>query len=266
MRKFFFYRTLNWGWHRLSAWNTSGEGIHSPYLFYIVRFLFPRVHRYYCWEEIEKQRSLLCSSSQVIPITDYGTGTKTALQVSSIACSHLEQPAVGELFFKLLVHLKHELDRPLNIVELGTSLGITTAYLAMPHSANHVTTYEGNPETLRLAQENWKRLGLTNITSVLGNIDDTLLNTHASEAKADFVFIDANHRKEPTIQYVNHFLPLLHDHSIVVIDDIYHSPQMTEAWKQLCALPQVTSTFNCYHFGILFFDPHFLKRHYRIRI
>lgn len=267
MKKFFFYRVINGVWHRLSAWNTSGEGIHSPSLFYLVRFLFPRVHRYYRWAEIEDERDRRLRSSQVIPVTDYGTGTDTALKVASIAATHLEQPAAGELFFKLIVHLKHELNRPLNIVELGTSLGITTAYLAAPHSANRVTTYEGNPATLKLAQETWKKLGLKNITSVLGNIDDTLLNnTHTGEEKIDFVFVDANHRQEPTIQYVMHFLPRLHDRSIVVVDDLYHSPEMTRAWKQLCDLDQVTSTINGYHFGLLFFDPHLLKRHYRIRI
>lgn len=269
MSKFFVYRALTWGWHRLSSWNTGGEGIHSPSLFYIVRFLFPQQYRYYRWREIENLRDKLSRTPDTLPITDYGTGTQTSLSISKIAQNHLERAEVGQLFFKLIVHLRHELQRDLNIVELGTSLGLTTAYLAAPHSKNRVTTYEGNPETLQIAQRNWEKLHLKNITPILGDINLTLLNnarTKESTEPIDFIFIDANHRKEPTIQYFSHFLKRLHEHSMVVIDDIYHSPEMREAWKQICAFPQVTSSFDCYHFGILFFDPHLLKRHYRIRL
>lgn len=269
MSKFFVYRALTWGWHRLSSWNTGGEGIHSPSLFYIVRFLFPRQYRYYGWDEIENVRDQLLRTTDTLPITDYGTGTQTSLPIYKIAKNHLERSEVGQLFFKLIVHLRHELQRDLNIVELGTSLGLTTAYLATPHSGNKITTYEGNPETLRIAQRNWERLRLTNITPILGNIDHTLLYNAREEAIAepiDFIFMDANHRQEPTLRYFQHLLEHLHEHSIVVIDDIYHSPEMTQAWKQICALPQVTSSIDCYHFGILFFDSHLLKRHYRIRL
>lgn len=269
MRKFLLYRVFTWWWHRLVSWNTGGEGIHSPYLFYIVRFLFPQQHRYYCWNEIENVRNQLLRTTDTLPIVDYGTGTQTSLPICKIARNHLERPEVAQLFFKLIVHLRHELQRDLNIVELGTSLGLTTAYLAAPHSKNKVTTYEGNPETLQIAQRNWERLHLSNITPILGNIDHTLLNNAREEKTAepiDFIFMDANHRQEPTIRYFRHLLKHLHEHSIVIIDDIYHSPEMTQAWKQICALPQVTSSIDCYHFGILFFDSHFLKRHYRIRL
>ncbi len=269
MNKFFFYRAFSWWWHHLSAWNTGGEGIHSPHLFYIVRFLFSRQYRYYCWDAIEHLRDRLQRTPDTLSITDYGTGTQRSLSISKIAKNHLERPEVGQLFFKLIVHLRHELQRDLNIVELGTSLGLTTAYLAAPHSNNRVTTYEGSPETLRLAQQNWKTLRLDNITGVLGNIDHTLYNyTRDNEdaAPIDFLFMDANHRQEPTIRYFQQLAGRLHEHSIVVIDDLYHSPEMTEVWKQLCALPQVTSSINYYHFGILFFDSHFLKRHYKIRL
>ena len=33
------HRILAFLKHRLTAWNTTGEGIHSPYLFELVRFV-----------------------------------------------------------------------------------------------------------------------------------------------------------------------------------------------------------------------------------
>lgn len=263
-----FYRALSYLKHRISAWNTGGEGIHSPSLFYLVRFLFPRQHAYYVWEEIEDRRRAMLHAPKPIAVTDYGTGKDSVLQIRQIAHKHLESRTAGELFFKLIIHQRHQLQRPLNIVELGTSLGLTTAYLASPCKDNRVTTFEGNKPTLEVAQLNWKKLGLNNIEAVVGNLDHTLLNSraYASKEPLDFLFMDANHRSEPTLRYFDALLGQLHEKSIVVVDDIHHSPDMNKAWQALKKREQVTSSIDCYAFGILFFDSHYLKRHYIIRL
>ena len=41
--------------HRLTAWNTTGEGIHSPYLFELVRFILRDENAYYCFADIERR-------------------------------------------------------------------------------------------------------------------------------------------------------------------------------------------------------------------
>lgn len=38
--------------HNLLAWNSRGEGIHSPYLFELVRFALHDVDEYYCWQQL----------------------------------------------------------------------------------------------------------------------------------------------------------------------------------------------------------------------
>lgn len=42
-------------WHNLTAWNTRGEAIHSPYLFCLVRF---NLHdgEFYCWRNLRPTR------------------------------------------------------------------------------------------------------------------------------------------------------------------------------------------------------------------
>ena len=44
-------------------------------------------------------------------------------------------------------------------LELGTSLGVTTAHLTT--SGWHIDTWEGCPDTLQLAQEGWKEVRLS---------------------------------------------------------------------------------------------------------
>lgn len=268
MNRLAVYRALSYLKHQVCAWNTGGEGIHSPSLFYIVRFLFPRQHAYYVWEAIEERREAMLHAPKPLHITDYGTGTDSILQVRQIARQHLESRAAGELFFKLIVHLRHSLQRPLNIVELGTSLGITTAYLAAADKKNRITTFEGSEETLVIALQNWKALGITNIEAIEGNLDLTLNTSRVcvTNEPIDFLFMDANHRYEPTLRYFTTLEPHFHDKSIVVVDDIHHSPEMNCAWKELKQRTKVTSSIDCYAFGILFFDPHYLKRHYTIRL
>ena len=171
---------------------------------------------------------------------------------------------MGQLLFRVVHFLGGELQRPLEILELGTSLGITTAYLASPASRNRVMTLEGSRAVLRVAQGVWKALKTENIEWGEGRIDDTLYKR--AREKLDVVFMDANHTYEATLRYADYLLPRMTEKGIIVIDDIHYSPEMERAWEELKTDPRVTSTIDLYHVGMLFVDPHYLKRHYRVRV
>lgn len=263
------YRAVSYWRHYLTSWNTGGEGIHSPYLFYIVRMLMYDQHAYYCFVDIERRRAVMRSKQDTIRVEDFGTGgahrghvyTRT---VGQIAKSSLESPRVGQLLFRLAAHLGHEAGRPLEIVELGTSLGITTAYLAAADSRNRVVTFEGCEAIAGIACKNWRRLGIENIELIEGNIDDTL-HTYA-RTRVDLAYIDANHTEDATWRYFEYLLPMAGEKTIFVVDDIHHSRSMWRAWKKICAHPKVTTTMDLWHVGLVFFDPHYLRRNYTIRI
>ncbi len=264
-----FHRIFAFIRHHLTAWNTSGEGIHSPYLFRIVRFVLRDENSFYCFADIERRREMLEHCDDILDVVDYGSagskeGTLVQRRVCDIAKQHLESPSVGQMLFRLVNFMTQEQKRPLQILELGTSLGITTAYLAAVDSRNQVMTLEGSGEVLKVAQGVWRALKLENIEWHEGNIDDTLYK-HARE-KIDVAYVDANHTYEATIRYVRYLLPRLDEKGIIVLDDIHYSEGMERAWTELKADPRVTTTMDMYHCGILFVDPHYLKRHYRIRI
>lgn len=255
--------------HLLTAWNTTGEGIHSPYLFELVRFILRDENTYYCFTEIERRRELLLANSNTIDVLDFGSagspeGTLIPRRVCDIAKSHLESPRVGQVLFRIIAWMGRQQEQPLRILELGASLGITTAYLAMPGSRNYVTTFEGSTEVLCVAKEVWRALRLENVSWVEGNIDDTLFNCTCE--KLDFAYVDANHTYKATMNYVQFLLPLMSDKGIIALDDIHYSKEMERAWDELKKDPRVTSSMDLYHIGLLFVDKHYLKRHYRIRI
>lgn len=228
---------------------------------------------YYAYPHIEQQRAALLHSNAVVQQTDYGSGAHPAdgtppvavcRRVADIARMHLERPEIGQLLFRLVNYLTSASKQPLNIVELGTSLGITTAYLAAPTPRNTVRTYEGAEEVVDIAADVWRALGLTNIETVVGNIDDTLA-VNAAE-RIDLAYIDANHTYDATLRYFNRLLPAAGQHSVFVIDDIHHSPEMERAWHAIQSLKQVTSTIDCYHIGLVFFNRHYIRKHYKIRL
>ena len=255
--------------HRLTAWNTSGEGIHSPYLFELVRFILRDKNPYYCFPEIEHRRALLLACEDVLDVVDYGSkgspdGLPVQRRVCDIAKGHLETKEVGQMLFRLVAWMGQQEKRPLHILELGTSLGITTAYLAKPDSRSCVITMEGSREVLKVAKGVWKALKLENIEWVEGNIDNTLFNCAREEW--DVAYVDANHTLDATMRYVNCLLPRMTEKGVIVIDDIHYSEEMEQAWKALKDDERVTTTMDLYHVGLLFVDPHYLKRHYIIRL
>ena len=284
-----FHRILAYIKHVLTAWNTTGEGIHSPYLFRIVRFILRDENTFYCFSDIERRREQLLACPDVLDVVDFGSqgspeGKLVQRRVCDIAKNHLENPKVGQTLFRLLHFMGQEEHRPLHILELGTSLGITTAYMASVSSQNSVLTFEGSEAVLRVAQGVWRALRLEKIQWQQGNIDDTLFIIYSAQRQAlsrndqqpalprndqrpiDLAFVDANHTYEATKRYVEFLLPHMTEKGIIVMDDIHYSSDMERAWQELKADERVTTSMDLYHIGLLFFDPHYLKRHYRIKI
>lgn len=256
--------------HILTAWNTHGENIHSPYLFYLVDKIIYDQNHYYSWHAIEDIRQQMLHSEIEIKKTDFGTGESGLKRVKDLARNELESPKIDRILARIIAFLTHEAERPLNIIELGTSLGITTAYLATAGSQNNVTTYEGSDEVAAIAQQNWQKLKINNIQLVTGNIDDTLTSKNTKEQAenkpVDLAFIDANHTYDATIRYYNILGSRAHEKTIIILDDIHHSEDMEQAWMEICNKPEVSTTMDLYHIGLVFLDKNYIKRNYKLRI
>ena len=187
-----------------------------------------RSTRFHC-ADIESLRSELKTNTEVVPVVDYGAGsTGSTSTVSGIAQRSLKRPKHARALAALSAHLGSS-----STLELGTSLGLTSAYLAR-HSET-LTTVEGNPNILALAQSHWAQLGVANVRSFSGEFDATW--EAFADREYDLIFIDGNHRGEALIRYVEKSLPLLHPDGVMVCDDIHWSPGMEEAWEHLVACP-----------------------------
>lgn len=140
-------------------------------------------------------------------------------------------------------------------------MGIMSLYMATdPHV--QVTTFEGNPDMVNIALTNFEFFKKQNINLVEGNIDKTLPNHLETPTKIDFVWMDANHRYEPTIRYFEALTLRMAEKGIIAIDDIYHSPEMARAWHELRQHDLVYGSLDLFRCGILFLDPTLNKQHF----
>jgi predicted O-methyltransferase YrrM len=152
------------------------------------------------------------------------------------------------------------------VLELGTSLGITTAYLAMANTLAQVHTMEGAAAIAMEAEQNFRELGIANIRLVKGNFNQTLPNLLGFLPQVDLAFVDGNHKKEPTLQYFHQLLGKVKEGSILVFDDIHWSEGMEAAWDEIKKHEQVMLTVDLFFIGIVFFSSSFkVKQHFTIR-
>ena len=290
----YLYRVSSWLKHQLTARNTGGHGVHSPSLFEWVRMVMSDKNTYYVWDEIEEIRQEMLKDTRELEFVDYGSGgtlptspskgrSANMRRVCDIAKGSLARRKDAQLLARLVGWLGRPLltspsrggigdeaseDRKgLTIVELGTSLGVTTAYLAAMDSRNKVVTYEGCPAVAEVARANWEKLGLSNIACVVGEITvDSLQLAVDRLSGIDVAFIDANHTCEATLTYFSALASRLHEKSVVVVDDIHYNEDMEKAWKAICADERVTTTMDLYRMGLVFFDKHYWRKHYKMRI
>ena len=242
----------------------NAHGLHSPFVFDLYCDEIAHRKTYYQFSLIEQLRDNLLISDKTISIHDLGAGSngkiKQSRKVKEIADSSLCNSKTGELLFKLANKFQ-----PKHIIEIGTSLGISTLYLASGCRTATVHTLEGSEHILNIAQQQFQLAGQNNIVSILGNFDNTLKPLLDSIESVDFVYFDGNHQYDPTIKYFEWCLSKCTEKSVFIFDDIYWSPEMKKAWNEISSRPEVKISIDLYDLGLVFFRNHQPKQHFTLK-
>lgn len=260
-------------WHAISEFikyqikskHAKGYGVHSPFVFDFIRETIYQKEPFYHFDTIKNVRSKYASSNKLLNSEYLGAGFRAVQsskqkRICDIAKTSAIKPKYGELLFRIVARSK-----PDNIIELGTSLGISTLYLALPDRRKTIYSIEGNTELVSIAQNTFELLGLKDIQLVNGLFDDELPRILNSLETVDFVYFDGNHKKEATLNYFNLCLEKKNNESIFVFDDIHWSPEMTEAWEIIRQHPQITVSIDLFQLGIVFFRRECQKQHFIVR-
>ncbi len=249
----------------LTASNSKGHGTHSPFIFHFIKKVLNDKKQYSDYEIAEALRKKMQQDATVLNIEDFGAGSSIAKtnqrSITSIAKNAAKPKKFGQLLYRMV-----KAYQPATILELGTSLGITTSYLSLAKPDACLITMEGASEIAEVASKNFIKSGLTNITIEQGNFDVILTRAIAKLSSVNFAFIDGNHRQQPTENYFNQLLSKINNDSILIFDDIHWSKEMEAAWDTIKKHPAVTCTVDLFFIGIVFFRKEFHeKEHFVIR-
>lgn len=250
--------------YKLFAKHGKGYGIHSPFLYSLLtETVFNKINNS-DFEAIERIRKVLLKNSSKIKVSDIGAGSKKMKSEIRKISDTVLYSAIKPKFGKVLYNLAKRFN-PKTVLELGTSLGISTLYLANAVKNSKIYTIENCAETAKIAAENFKMSKLKNIEQYVGNIDEILPQLISSADNFDFVFFDANHKEEPVLKYFNLCLSNSTEKSIFVFDDIHWSKGMENAWNKIKACEKVTLSVDLFFFGIVFFDENLSKQDFIIK-
>jgi predicted O-methyltransferase YrrM len=247
------------------AKNGRGHGVHSPFVFDFIIHVLNDKKKYDCYDKIESLRKNLLVDNAEIEVKDFGAGSAVVpfktRRIKDIARSSLKNKKYSQLLFRIAKYYEAK-----NIIELGTSLGITTCYLASSNPHVKVITLEGSESVAHIASKNFESAGLQNIDLIKGPFDKTISVVIEKIETVDLLFIDGNHRKKPTLEYFNLFLSKATNNSIFIFDDIHWSSEMEEAWYEIKQHPAVTLTIDLFFIGLVFFSSDFkVKQDFPIR-
>ncbi|MDT0678192.1 O-methyltransferase [Autumnicola musiva] len=270
------------------------HGLHSPFVYDLVTKCFYDKKNYTGYKLLKEYRKDLLQNKQTIEITDFGAGSRVfnsnSRKISAIAKNAGITKSRAELLYRLVNYLGAN-----KVLELGTSLGIATSALAA-NKKTAVTTMEGCPETANIARQQFQKFEFDNISLKIGKFEDVLEKEKMSEKwkvesgqkkaergnrkqekrdttnykqqtnKYDLIFFDGNHQKQPTLNYFYKLLPLAHNNSVFIFDDIHWSLQMEEAWEEIKNHTEVTVSIDTFYWGLIFFRKEQAKQHFVIRL
>lgn len=238
-------------------------GIHSPFVFDFVCSVLNKKTKAEEIKEIESLRAELKRNNERITVTDFGAGSQSKSdnerKIGDIAKGSLKSKKYASLLYRMVKYYK-----PRKMLELGTSLGITTCYLAKSDPSAEIITIEGCEKFSEIAKMNSEKIGLKNISFITGNFDDVLEGV-VRKQKPDFIFFDGNHTQEATLRYFEMCLPYAGNESIFVFDDINWSEEMKVAWEKIRENNNLTVTIDLHFMGIVFFRKELSKENFVIR-
>jgi predicted O-methyltransferase YrrM len=253
---------LSYYWH---ASNGKGHGVHSPFVFNFINKVLNDRSVDPSFIKIEKERTRLLKDTSVIEVNDFGAGSAVIPYknrvVKNIASSSLKNKKFARLFYRMVKYYK-----PKTIIDIGTSFGTTTAYLATAQPSSKVFTLEGSENIAAIAAKTFSNLELKNVHLIKANFDEQLPALLQTIDDIDFCLVDGNHSEYPTLQYFDWLLKKTHPNSIIIFDDIHWSEGMEQAWARIKANPEVRLSIDLFFAGVVFFKEDFKhKQHFTLR-
>ena len=240
---------------------TSKYSVHSPFLHHFIQEVLDHKGVFYCFPAIELVRKKVSQDKRTIKKLDLGAGSsyafKNEIPIYQILKQEQSSPKKAKLLFKMVNYFSPE-----KVLEMGTSLGFTTAYLANARKRNKVLSVEADKQKCEMASITIKSLGIKNVKIINSSFSDLI--EKAKHWHFNFIYFDGNHTEKATLSYFNWAIENVCEKDVFVFNDIYWSKAMHNAWRKIVNHEKPTLTLDLFSLGIVFFNPNLSKQHFKL--
>lgn len=244
----------------------SRHGTHSPFVYDFADNVLYNNKENPLFYDIELIRQRMLQSKATIEVEDLGAKGKQryTIPLRLLVSRAAKQSKYARLLSRICAYYK-----PQFVVELGTNVGLSAMYQAasfIDPTQQRLFTIEGSNKLCEIAQYNIEKVGLADsINCIHGNFDAVLPELVRQLPRIDMAFIDGNHRKKPTLDYLELILSKSHNHTIIVFDDIRWSYEMEECWEEIKAHPKINVSIDLFFMGVVFLRTEQESEHFSLR-
>ncbi len=267
--KFAFDRDHNMIRYRLATFlkflghSTNQYGIHSPFIYqFLIKCLYKPLSKTQL-NALKVNRKHVLNNTEVIEINDFGKGsqqfTTSQRHVNEMARKAGMSLHKAKLMNKIVGYFQTKA-----ILELGTSVGLGSIAMATNHENITIDTIEACTNTCSTAKSHFNYLKLEHI-NVINSSFEQFFDQNLNPKPYDLIYLDGHHDKTATLQYFDNLEPYIHKDTIMIVDDIYWSKDMQQAWQELQKNQKVKVSIDLYFWGILFFKSGLSKQDFKIR-
>jgi predicted O-methyltransferase YrrM len=251
--------------YRLHA--KTRHGIHSPFVYSLIEDVIYDSKNYPDYAVIEKEVNTLKQNRNVLEIVDFGASSKKQgykthfRRISTIAALSGISKRHGRLLYRIVKHFE-----PATMLEMGTSLGISTMYQAKGNPDALFTGIEGCASVASITRNSLDAVGCTNVNLLMAQFKTALPDYLSSlTTNLDYAFVDGDHTYEGTINYFNQLKNHTCNKSILIFHDIYWSKEMKKAWEEIKRDVDVKVTVDLFYMGIVFFKSELSKQDFVVK-
>ena len=239
----------------------NAHGVHSPFVFEFYNEVLKKANSYED-EDIQRLRKKLKKDNSLIDITDLGAGSRKKKSNQRSLSELVKYSAISSKYGQLIGRMV-EFYKMDYCLELGTSMGLGTAYMAA--NAKEVVTIEGCSNIFAQANKNFDALAQTNIKAINAEFDIGIIEAEQIHSEYDLIYIDGNHQYDATIKYFKHFIEKAKNDTFLIFDDIRWSEGMEKAWQEIIASDKINVSIELFRMGIVLKRQEQEKQHFILK-
>jgi predicted O-methyltransferase YrrM len=243
--------------------SSNQHGIHSPFVYDLITKCFYDKTPFSAYHNLKALRNKLIYNQDLVKIKHYSEASKVFQsnhqKISTIVKCEGSSYKKQKQLYRITNYFK-----PKNVLELGTSVGLGSAAMAIASNNSIIKTVEVNKNISDIAKKVFKSYQLKNIQIDTSSFKDFFKKSNYENL--DLVYLDGTCDKESTIENFNSLLKHSHNESVFIINNIYWSKEMTEAWNIIKKQKEITVSIDTFYWGFLFFRKEQPKQHFTIRL